>query len=42
MHGYFCNGFIDHMFSGEVLIDYTILFLQHDFKKNDEIILNYF
>ena len=42
MCGYFCNGFIDHMFAGEILIDYTILLLQHDVKKNDEIILNYF
>ena len=32
MCGYFCIGFIDFMF----------MFSPNDFKKNDDIILNYF
>ena len=39
---YFCIGFIDYMFKGKSLIDYTNLFLSSNFKKNDDIILNYF
>ena len=39
--GYFCIGFIDFMFAGKSLIDFTRLF-SYDFKKNDKIILNYF
>ena len=42
MCGYFCIGFIDFMFAGRSLIDFTSLFSPYDFKKNDEIILNYF
>ena len=41
MRGYFCTGFIDFMFAGRSLIDFTSLFSQYDFKKND-IILDYF
>ena len=37
MCGYFCIGFIDYMFKGRSLTDYTNLF-----KKSDDIILNYF
>ena len=40
--GYFCTGFIDFMFAGRSLIDFTSLFSPHDFKKNDDIILSYF
>ena len=39
---YFCIGFIDFMFSGRSLIDFTSLFSPFDFKKNDDIILGYF
>ena len=42
MSGYFCIGFIDFMLTGKKLTDYTSLFLPHDFKKNDGIILSYF
>ena len=41
MCGYFCIGFIDFMFTGESLIDFTSLFSPYDFKKNDDIILNF-
>ena len=40
MCGYFCIGFIDFMFAGRSLIDFTSLFSPYDFKKNDKIILN--
>ena len=40
MCGYFCIGFIDYMFMGKSLTDYTIS--PNNFKKNDDIILNYF
>ena len=40
--GYFRIGFIDFMFVGESLINFTSSFSPHDFKKNDEVILNYF
>ena len=39
---YFCIGFIDYMFIGKSLPDYTDLFSPNNFKKNDDIILNYF
>ena len=39
---YFCIGFIDFMLVGKKLTDYTNLFFPYDFKKNDNIILNYF
>ena len=42
MCGYFCIGFIDHMFMGKSLTDYTNRFSSNNFKKNDDIILNYF
>ena len=40
--GYFYNRFIDFMFAGRSLIDFTSLFSPYDFKKNDDIILSYF
>ena len=40
--GYFCIGFINFMFSGSSLADFTNLFSPNDFKKNDKLILNYF
>ena len=42
MCGYFCIGFIDFMFAGMTLTEYTNLFSQNKFKKNDDIILNFF
>ena len=42
MCGYFCTGFINFMFKGKGLIEYTNLFSPNDFKKNDDVILNYF
>ena len=42
MCGYFCIGFIDFMFKGKSLTEYTNLFSPNDFKKNDNTILNYF
>ena len=42
MCGYFCIGFIDFMFKGKTLTEYTNLFSPNDFKKNDDTILNYF
>ena len=42
MCGYFCIGFINFMFNGKSLTDYTNLFSPNDFNKSDGIILNYF
>ena len=42
MCGYFCIAFIDFMFKGKSLTEYTNLFSTNDFKKNDDIILDYF
>ena len=42
MCGYFCIGFIDFMFAGKTLGDYTNFFSPYDFKKNDNIILSFF
>ena len=39
---YFCIGFIKFMLKGKSLTEYTNLFSPHDFKRNDDIILNYF
>ena len=39
---YFCIGFIDFMRKGKTLTEYTNLFSPNNFKKNDDIILNYF
>ena len=41
-YGYFCIGFIDFMFAGKSLIDFTSLFSPYGFKKNDDIISSYF
>ena len=38
MCGYLCIGFIDFIFAGKTLIDFTSLFSLYDFKKNDDII----
>ena len=42
MCGYLCTGFIDFMLKGKTLTEYTNLFSPNNFKKNDDIILNYF
>ena len=42
MCGHFCIGFINFLFSGNSLTDYTNLFSPNDLKKNDDIILKYF
>ena len=41
MCGYFCIGFVNFMFNGNSLTDYTNLFSPSNFKKNDDIILKY-
>ena len=41
MCGYFCIGFIDFMLAGKTLTEYTNLFSPNNFKKNNDIILNY-
>ena len=42
MCDYFCIGFIDFMFNSNSSTDFSNLFSPNDFKKNDDIILNYF
>ena len=42
MCGHLCIGFIDFMLAGKTLTEYTNLFSPNNFKKNDDIILNYF
>ena len=39
---YFCSRFIDFMFNGNSLTDFTDIFWPNYFKKNDDIISNYF
>ena len=39
---YFCIGFINFMPVGKTLTDFTNPFSPNNFKKNDDIILNYF
>ena len=41
MSRYFCIGFIDFMLKGNNLTDFTNLFSPNNFKKNNDIILNY-
>ena len=42
MYGYFCIGFIDFMLAGKTLTELTNIFPPNNFKKNNDIILNYF
>ena len=42
MCGYFCIGFIDFMFKAKTFTEYTNLSSPNNFKRNDDIILNYF
>ena len=39
---YFCIEFINYMFKGKTLLEYTNLFSLNDFKKNNEIIKRIF
>ena len=39
---YFCIEFINYMFKGKTLLDYTNLFSPNDFKKNDRVIKRIF
>ena len=39
---YFCIGFISFMLAGKILTEHTNRFSPNNFKKNDDIILNYF
>ena len=36
------SGFIECLLVGKALLDYTNLFSQNDYKKNDKIIYKYF
>ena len=39
---YFCIGYVDFMFAGKTLTDYTSLYSPYDLEENDIIILDYF
>ena len=39
---YICIGFIEFMLAAKTLTQYTNLFSPNNFKKNDDIVLNYF
>ena len=39
---HFCIRFINFMLAGKTLTEFTNLFSPNNFKKNDDIILNYF
>ena len=42
VHRYFCIGFIDFIFKGKKLPDFTNLLSPHEFKRNHKVILNFF
>ena len=42
MCGYFSIGFIDFILAGKTFTKYANIFPPNTFKKNDDIILNYF
>ena len=42
MCGYFCIGFTNYILKKKTLTEYANLFSPNNFKKNDDIILNYF
>ena len=42
MCGCFCIGFIDFILKGKTLTEYRNLFPLNNFKKNGDVILNYF
>ena len=39
---YFCIGFIDFIVAWKTLTEFTNIFSPNNFKKNDDIMLNYF
>ena len=39
---YFCIEFIDFMLAGKTLTDFSNIFSPSNFKRNNDIILNYF
>ena len=39
---YFCDGFVDFMLKGKILLDYTNLLSNNKYEKNDKITLKYF
>ena len=41
MCGYFCIGFIDFIVEGKTLTEFTNIFSPNNFKRKDDIILNY-
>ena len=41
MCGLYCITFLEYMFAGKTLLDYTILFSLNDYKKNGKITYNY-
>ena len=42
MCGYFCIEFIDFMLAGKTLTEYTNILSPNNFKKNGDVISNYF
>ena len=42
LYGYLCIGFIEFMFAGKTLTNFTSFLSPYDFEENDSIILNYF
>ena len=42
MCGFYCIAFIECMLAGKTLLDYTNLFFQNVYKKNEKIIYKYF
>ena len=42
MYKFYCTGFIGYMLPGKTLLDYTNLLCPNDYKKNDEVLFNYF
>ena len=42
MCSYFCIGFIDFMLKEKSLTDFTNFFSPNNYKKNDDIVSNYF
>ena len=41
MCGFYCIAFIECMFAGKTLLDYTNLFSPNDCRKNDKMIYKY-
>ena len=42
MYEFYCTGFKGYMLPGKTLLDYTNLLSPNDYKKNDEVLFNYF